>query len=91
MRIVAKEKHHSSLSESYNKIMKRSQTHGTPAAFRTNSTQYHNSFLPGAICDLKAQTEQTVSYSASTGLTPTANTIYTGHTEPVLIDTDQID
>ena len=54
MRILAKEEHHSSLSESYNEIMKqpattmttRSQTRGIPATFRTNSTQYHNSFFP---------------------------------------------
>ena len=54
MRILAKEKHHPSLSESYNEIMKqpattmttRSQTRRIPATFRTNNTQYHNSFLP---------------------------------------------
>ena len=82
MRILAKEEHHS-LSESYNEIMKqpattmtmRSQTRGIPATFRTSSTQYHNSFLPRTICVLKGQSEQTVSYSANTGLTPTANTI----------------
>ena len=54
MRILfAKEEHHSSLSESYDEIMNQpattmtttSQTRGIPATFRTNSTQYHNSFL----------------------------------------------
>ena len=98
MRILAKEKHHSSLSESYNEIMKqpvttmttRSQTRGIPATFRTNNTQYHNSFLPWTIRDLKSQSEQAISYSANAGLAPTANSIETGHTEPVLINTDQI-
>ena len=53
MRIFAKEEHHFSLSESYNEIMKqpvatmttRSQTRGITATFRTNNSQYHNSFL----------------------------------------------
>ena len=66
MRILAKEEHHSSLSESYNEIMNqpattmtmRSQTRGIPATFRTNNTQYHNSFLPRTIRDLKDQSEQ---------------------------------
>ena len=83
MRILAKAEHHSSLSESYNEIMNqpattmttRSQTRGIPAIFRTNSAQYHNSFLPRTIRVLKGQSEQTVSYGATTGLTPTANTI----------------
>ena len=83
MRFLAKEEHHSSLSESYNEIMKqpattiitRSQTRGIPATFRTNNTQYHNSFLPRTIRNLKGQSEQTTSYSANTGLPPTANTI----------------
>ena len=71
MRILAKEEHHSSLSESYNEIMNqpattmttRSQTRGIPAIFQTNSAQYHNSFLTQTIRDLKGQSEQTVSYS----------------------------
>ena len=93
MRILAKEEHHSSLSESYNEIMKqpvktmttRSQTSEIPATFRTNNTQYHNSFLPRTIHDLKGQSGQTISYSANTGLTPTANTIQIEPTELVLI------
>ena len=85
MQILAKEEHHSSLSESYNhnEIMKqpattmttRSQTRGIPATFQTNNTQYHNSFLPRTIRDLKSQSEQPISYSANTGLTPTGNFI----------------
>ena len=85
MRIFVKEEHHSSLFESYNEMMKqpatttmttRSQTRAIPATFRTNNTQHHNSFLPKTIRDLiKGQSEQTVSYSANTGLTPSANTI----------------
>ena len=83
MRIIAKEEHHSSLSESYNEIMKqpattittRSQTRGILATFRTNNTQYHNSFRPRTIRDLKGQSEQTISLSTNTGLTPTAHTI----------------
>ena len=75
MSILAKEEHHSSLSESYNEIMNqptttmttRSQTRGIPATFRTSNTQFNNSFLPRTICDLNAQSEQTVSYSANTG------------------------
>ena len=62
MRILAKE-HHSSLSESYNEIMKqpattmttRSQTREILATFRTNNTQYHNTVLPRTIRDLKGQ------------------------------------
>ena len=81
--ILAKEEHHPSLFELYNAIMKqpattrttRSQTRGIPATFQTNNTQYHNSFLPRTIRDLKGQSEQTVSYSADTRLTPTANTV----------------
>ena len=54
MHILAREEHHSSLFESYNEIMNqpatamttRSKTRGIPATIRTNSTQYHNSFLP---------------------------------------------
>ena len=67
---VAKEEHHSTLSESYNEIMKqpattmttRSQTRGIPATFRTKNTQYHNSFFPWTIRDLKGQSEQTISH-----------------------------
>ena len=81
--LAKEEEHHSSLSESYNEIMEqpattmttRSQTRGIPATFQTNNTQYHNSFLSRTIRDLKDQSEQTTSYSAYTGLTPTANTI----------------
>ena len=83
MCIFAKEEHHSSLSESYNEIMKqpattmttRSQTRGIPATFRTNNTQYRNSFLPRTIRDLKGQSGKTISYSANNGLTPSADTI----------------
>ena len=57
MRILAKEKHHPSLFESYNEIMNqhtmtmttKSQASGIPASFRTNNTQYHNNFLPQTI------------------------------------------
>ena len=67
MHILAKEQHHSSLSELYNVMMNqptmsmttRLQTHGIPATFRTNNTQYHNSFLPQTIRDLKGQGEWT--------------------------------
>ena len=85
IRILAKEEHHSSLSESYNEIMNqptttmtmKSQTCGIPATFRTSRTQYYNSLLPRTIRDLKGQSEPTVSCSTNPGLTPTANTIYT--------------
>ena len=50
-----------------------SQTRGIPATFRTNNTQYRYSFLPRTIRNLKGQNEQTSSYSANTGLTPTAS------------------
>ena len=54
----------------------RSQTREIQATLQTNNTQYLNSFLPKTIRDLiKGQSEQTVSYSANTGLTPSANTI----------------
>ena len=83
MCIFAKKMHHSSLSELllYNEVMNqptttmttRPQTRGIPATFQTNSTQqYHNSFPLRTIRDLKGQSEQTVSYSVNTGLTPTA-------------------
>ena len=84
MYILAKEEHHFSLSESYIEIM-------ISATFRTSNTQFHNSCLSPTMSDLKGQSEQTVSYSANTGLTPTANTIETGPTEPVLINIDQIE
>ena len=76
--LLAKEEHHSSLSESYNEITNqpiktmatRLQKCGISTTFRTNSIQYHNSFLPRTIHDLKkGQSGQTVSYSANTGLT----------------------
>ena len=79
MRILAKEEHHFSPSESYNEEPTYNnygrQTCGIPADFWTNSTQCRNSFLPQTIRDLKGQSEQTVSYSADTGLTPSTNTI----------------
>ena len=78
MHILAKEQHHSSLSELYNVMMNqptmsmttRLQTHGIPATFRTT-----NSLLPRTIHDLKGQSKQMVSYSANIGLTLTTNTI----------------
>ena len=68
MRILAKEEHHSPLSESYNEIMNqhtmtmttKSQTRGISVSFPTNNTQYHNNFLPRTIHDLKGQSEQIV-------------------------------
>ena len=68
-----------------------SQTREIPASFRTNGTQYHNSSLPRTIPALRGQREPTVSYSAYTGLTLTANTIWTRPKEPVLMNTDQIE
>ena len=83
MHILAKIEHNSSLSESYIEMMNqptitmktKSQACGIPATFWTNNTQYNNSFLPRTIRDFESWSEQTVSYSANTGLTPTDNTI----------------
>ena len=61
MQILAKEEHHSSLAKSYEHLMEqpttsvttRSQSHGMPATFRTNTSLFHDSFLPRTICDMK--------------------------------------
>ena len=45
---------------------------GIPATFWTNNTQFHNSFLPHIIRDLR---ERTVTYSANSALAPIVNTM----------------
>jgi len=57
MRILAKEEHHPSLSKSYEHLMDqpttsvttRFQLNGMPTTFRTNTSLFHNSFLPRMI------------------------------------------
>ena len=59
-----------------------------------HSESVPHGFLPRTTRGLKGQSDQTVSYvpySVYTGLTLTANTILTCPTEPVLINTGQIE
>ena len=55
MHILAKDEHHSSLSELYNEIMNQPTNLVT---FRTNNTQFHNSFLPLTNLDLKGRSNK---------------------------------
>jgi len=61
MRILVKEEYRPSLLKSYEHLMDqptasvttRSQPNGMPTTFRTNTSLFHNHFLPRTICDMK--------------------------------------